>query len=55
MKKVFILGAVCLALGTASCKTYCPAYNYAQADTHTKAKAPVAVTAANQGAERSAK
>ncbi|WP_347156405.1 hypothetical protein [Pontibacter chitinilyticus] len=45
MKKVFFLGAVCLALGMASCKTYCPAYNYAKLDTTAKAKVPAAATA----------
>ncbi|WP_202915877.1 hypothetical protein [Pontibacter pamirensis] len=29
MKKVILFGSLCLALGMASCKTYCPAYNYA--------------------------
>ncbi|GAB3526535.1 hypothetical protein GCM10027443_01750 [Pontibacter brevis] len=33
MKKVILLGSLCLALGMASCKTYCPAYNYAQVET----------------------
>ncbi|WP_158607214.1 hypothetical protein [Pontibacter oryzae] len=30
MKKVILMGTLCLALGMASCKTYCPAYSYAK-------------------------
>lgn len=32
MRKVFYLGAVCLVVGISSCKTHCPAYNYAKLD-----------------------
>jgi hypothetical protein len=30
MRRVLAVGSLCLALGMASCKTYCPAYNYAK-------------------------
>ncbi|MBF9255339.1 hypothetical protein I2I11_18725 [Pontibacter sp. 172403-2] len=43
MKKVFFLGVVCLALGMASCKTYCPAYSYAKPDKQTKTTVSAAV------------
>jgi len=33
MKKVILMGSFCLALGMASCKTYCPAYNYTKVET----------------------
>lgn len=36
MKRVLAVGSLCLALGMASCKTYCPAYNYAKTDTASK-------------------
>lgn len=36
MKRVLAVGTLCLALGMASCKTYCPAYNYAKVDKATK-------------------
>ena len=32
MKKVLLMGSLCLALGMASCKTYCPAYNYSKVE-----------------------
>ncbi|MFD2246995.1 hypothetical protein [Pontibacter ruber] len=32
MKKLFVFGALGLALGMSSCKTYCPAYNYVKVD-----------------------
>ena len=32
MKKVILMGSLCLALGMASCKTYCPAYNYSKVE-----------------------
>ncbi|WP_439881878.1 hypothetical protein ACSX1A_01705 [Pontibacter sp. MBLB2868] len=37
MKRVLAVGCLCLALGMASCKTYCPAYNYAKVEKNTKA------------------
>lgn len=37
MKKLLLFGTFCLALSLGSCKTYCPAYNYAQ-DTQAKPK-----------------
>lgn len=43
MKKVLFLGAVCLTLGMASCKTYCPAYSYAKPDKQAKVSASAAV------------
>jgi coenzyme F420-reducing hydrogenase gamma subunit len=49
MKKVILMGSLCLALGMASCKTYCPAYNYATVETpaqeNTSADAPAEVAA----------
>ena len=39
MKKLLAFGILCLALGASSCKTYCPAYNYASVDTQTEQKA----------------
>ena len=36
MKRVLAVGALCLALGMASCKTYCPAYNHAKVEQSTK-------------------
>lgn len=36
MKRVLAVGSLCLALGMASCKTYCPAYNYASVEKATK-------------------
>ncbi|GAA4428495.1 hypothetical protein GCM10023188_12730 [Pontibacter saemangeumensis] len=49
MKKVILMGSMCLALGMASCKTYCPAYNYATVETSAQetetAVAPVQKTA----------
>ncbi|WP_187264289.1 hypothetical protein [Pontibacter beigongshangensis] len=34
MKKLVLYGTLCLAMGMASCKTYCPAYGSAQPDTN---------------------
>ncbi|GAB3197421.1 hypothetical protein GCM10027293_11900 [Pontibacter aydingkolensis] len=36
MKRVLAVGSLCLALGMASCKTYCPAYNYATVEKASK-------------------
>jgi hypothetical protein len=36
MKKILAVGCLCLALGMASCKTYCPAYNYTQVEKASK-------------------
>lgn len=36
MKRVLAVGSLFLALGMASCKTYCPAYNYAQVESDAK-------------------
>ncbi|MDX5420809.1 MAG: hypothetical protein LPK07_11485 [Hymenobacteraceae bacterium] len=44
MKKVIAVGSLCLALGMASCKTYCPAYNYAKVETDAKMKVTAEVT-----------
>jgi hypothetical protein len=49
MKKLILMGSLCLALGMASCKTYCPAYNYANVETpaqeNTSADTPAEVAA----------
>lgn len=45
MKKAILMGTLCLALGMASCKTYCPAYNYATVENPVKEKAPVTASA----------
>ncbi|WP_181885053.1 hypothetical protein [Pontibacter diazotrophicus] len=50
MKKVILLGSLCLALGVSSCKTYCPAYNYATVETPAQEEAP-ATTPANEATE----
>ena len=48
MKRVLAVGSLCLALGMASCKTYCPAYNYNLGKLENKtAKEKVSVTASN--------
>jgi len=39
MKKIILMGSLCLALGMASCKTYCPAYNYAKVEKSAQEKA----------------
>ncbi|WP_461489389.1 hypothetical protein [Pontibacter sp. HJ8] len=39
MKKLAAFGALILALGMTSCKTYCPAYNFASVEVQ---KAPAA-------------
>jgi len=44
MKKALAVGSLFLALGMASCKTYCPAYNYAKAEPDTNQKASSTVT-----------
>ncbi|MFT2009501.1 hypothetical protein ACMA1I_12555 [Pontibacter sp. 13R65] len=41
MRKLVLYGTLCLALGMASCKTYCPAYSSVQPDHNT---APETVT-----------
>ncbi|MCC9136140.1 hypothetical protein ACFSKU_00765 [Pontibacter silvestris] len=48
MKKILILSAIILGLGTTSCKTYCPAYNYAKQDNGVKAKVPAPATSLEQ-------
>jgi len=48
MKKVFLLGSLCLALGITSCKTYCPAYNYAQVEKSAQEKAATATASAEE-------
>lgn len=48
MKKVILLGSLCLAMGMASCKTYCPAYNYASVETPALEKAPVVTASAEE-------
>ncbi|WP_157593613.1 hypothetical protein [Pontibacter actiniarum] len=45
MKKVILMGTLCLALGMASCKTYCPAYNYAKVENPVKGKTTGATSA----------
>ncbi|MCC9167147.1 hypothetical protein [Pontibacter harenae] len=47
MRKLFAFGALFLALGVSSCKTYCPAYSYApaQKNTQIEQEAPQIVTA----------
>lgn len=39
------MGTFILALGMASCKTYCPAYNYANVEAPVKAKVTAAAVA----------
>lgn len=45
MKKVILMGTLCLALGMGSCKTYCPAYSYATDKNPVKATKTVAPSA----------
>lgn len=45
MKKIILMGTVCLAMGMASCKTYCPAYNYAKVETPSNEQVKVAGSA----------
>ncbi|WP_299757823.1 hypothetical protein [uncultured Pontibacter sp.] len=45
MKKVILLGSLCLAMGITSCKTYCPAYNYATVENPAQEKATVTASA----------
>lgn len=40
MKKLAAFGALVLALGMTSCKTYCPAYNYASVKVSSEQNAP---------------
>ncbi|WP_018478356.1 hypothetical protein [Pontibacter roseus] len=40
MKKLAAFGAFILALGMTSCKTYCPAYNFASVEVQTEQTAP---------------
>jgi len=51
MKKVLFLGAVCLTLSMASCKTYCPAYSYAKPDKQTKVTVSAAAVATDKTAD----
>ncbi|MFD1188206.1 hypothetical protein [Pontibacter rugosus] len=51
MKKVILMGAVCLALGMASCKTYCPAYDYTKVETPKQEKSTVVANAAETAAD----
>ncbi|WP_242928484.1 hypothetical protein [Pontibacter vulgaris] len=44
MKKLLVFGTLCLALGVSSCKTYCPAYNYAKHEPAAKPSVPVSNT-----------
>ncbi|MEJ8801677.1 hypothetical protein [Pontibacter sp. H249] len=47
MKKLLVFGALCLAM--ASCKTYCPAYNYNLGQLENEAaKEKVKVSASNK-------
>ena len=46
MKKFLVFGTLCLAMGMASCKTYCPAYNYNLGKVEEPAKEKVKVSAA---------
>ncbi|WP_181163677.1 hypothetical protein [Pontibacter mangrovi] len=50
MKKVILMGSLCLALGMASCKTYCPAYNYASVETKAQEKAATVTASAQEQA-----
>jgi hypothetical protein len=52
MKKVILMGSLCLALGMASCKTYCPAYNYATVENTAQEKAPVTASAEELATDR---
>ncbi|WP_276497550.1 hypothetical protein [Pontibacter litorisediminis] len=52
MKKVILLGSLCLAMGMASCKTYCPAYNYASVETPAQEKAAVTASAEELATEQ---
>ena len=48
MKKLLVFGTLCLAMGMASCKTYCPAYNYNLGNVENPAaKEKVSVSASN--------
>jgi hypothetical protein len=40
MKKLAAFGAFILALGMTSCKTYCPAYNFASVEVQSEQNAP---------------
>ena len=50
MKKVILLGSLCLVLGMSSCKTYCPAYNYAKVETQAQEEV-VATAPANEATD----
>ncbi|WP_157578044.1 hypothetical protein [Pontibacter akesuensis] len=52
MKKGILVGAVCLALGMASCKTYCPAYGYEKTETQKVEQTTVVATAAEKATDR---
>ncbi|CAM3439305.1 hypothetical protein POKO110462_02835 [Pontibacter korlensis] len=51
MKKVILMGSLCLALGMASCKTYCPAYNYASVENQAQEKTAVTASAEVQATD----
>lgn len=48
MKKILAVGGLCLALGMASCKTYCPAYNYSQVEEASKSTVTAKVVTDSQ-------
>ncbi|MBJ6118859.1 hypothetical protein JAO76_11680 [Pontibacter sp. BT310] len=49
MKKLLVFGTLCLAMGMASCKTYCPAYNYNLGNVENPSvKEKVSVSASNE-------
>jgi hypothetical protein len=45
MKKLAAFGALILVMGMTSCKTYCPAYNYASVEVSSDQNAPTTHTA----------
>ncbi|WP_170866198.1 hypothetical protein [Pontibacter flavimaris] len=52
MKKVILMGSLCLAMGMASCKTYCPAYNYAKVEKSAQEKVVVTASAEDLTTEK---